>query len=176
MKVFSAAIVTVLGLAASANAAFYLESESNDTQATANFIGSYIAPGDGIVVDGGIVSVQAPDQDWFTFTTSNTTQIVVSVFGRPNSNVGDSYLELYDSAGTLLAFDDDSNVGNFSSLEYTTTAGGSWSLKIRKFDPQQGLDFNYKMIIGLNITPVPTPGAASLMAIGGLMVARRRRA
>ncbi|MBU6413227.1 MAG: hypothetical protein KGS45_07115 [Planctomycetes bacterium] len=175
MKLYSAAIVTALGLAASANAAFYLESESNDTQATANFIGSYIAPGDGIVVDGGINSVQAPDEDWFTFTTSNVTQIVVSVFGRPNSNVGDSYLELYDSAGTLLAFDDDSNVGLFSSLEYTTASGGSWSLKVRKFSPQ-GVDFNYKMIIGLNITPVPTPGAATLMAVGGLLVARRRRA
>lgn len=175
MKLYCASIVTVLGLAASANAAFYLESESNDTQATANFIGSYIAPGDGIVVDGGLNSVQAPDVDWFTFSTSNTTQIVVSVFGRPNSSVGDSYLELYDSAGVLLAEDDDSNVGLFSSLEFTTNGGGSWSIKIRKFS-DSGVDFNYKMIIGLNITPVPTPGAASLMAIGGLMVARRRRA
>lgn len=175
MKLYSAAIVTALGLAASANAAFYLESESNDTQATANFIGSYIAPGDGIVVDGGINSVQAPDVDWFTFTTSNVTQIVVSVFGRPNSNVGDSFLELYDSSGTLLASDDDSNVNLFSSLEYTTASGGSWSLKVRKFS-DAGVDFNYKMIIGLNITPVPTPGAASLMAVGGLLVARRRRA
>jgi len=174
MKFYSAAIVTALGLAASANAAFYLESESNDTQATANFIGSYIAPGDGIVVDGAITSIQAPDVDWFTFDTSNATQIVVSVFGRPNSSVGDSYLELFDSSGTLLAFDDDSNVGLFSSLEYTTTTGGSWSLKVSKFPGT--VDFGYKMIIGLNITPIPTPGAASLMAVGGLLVARRRRA
>jgi uncharacterized protein (TIGR03382 family) len=33
--------------------------------------------------------------------------------------------------------------------------------------------FDYKFVVGFNV--VPTPGAAALLGLGGLMLARRRR-
>lgn len=167
-------IAAVAGLASAASADVILETEPNDTLGTANFIGAFDAPGGSVVVDGSIRGAAAPDQDWFRFTVTDAVQIVIATFGRPNSNIGDSYLELYDSEGMLLAEDDDDGIRLFSALEYNGGAG-TYFIRVRAYEqaaPGEGL-FDYKMVVGLNI--VPTPGALALLGMGGLVAVRRRR-
>jgi hypothetical protein len=168
------ALTASLVLASAANAAFYTEVESNNTLATANFIGSYNAPGDGIVVDGSIFrDGDFTDHDYFRFEISGPAQIVMSVFGRPNSNTGDSFLELLNSAGSVLASDDNGGLNLFSSLEYNTNAAGTYFVHLTSPIGSNAPNFAYKMIIGLNI--VPTPGSLALLGLGGMTMARRRR-
>ncbi|MGJ3237286.1 MAG: hypothetical protein ACFE0Q_01125 [Anaerolineae bacterium] len=45
----------------------------------------------------------------------------------------DTYLELYDSAGNLVASDDDGGDGLLSLLEYTATADDTYTLQVRAF-------------------------------------------
>ena len=163
-------IVGVSALAGVASADFYIESEPNNSLATANNVGSYSYPGDAFLVDGSISP--ATDQDWFCFTVSDASQIRIAIYGRPNSNPpADSYLELFDAGGTLLAFDDDSNINLFSSLEYNSAAGGTFYIRVTSF--QGGTAFDYKMITGLNI--VPAPASMAMLGLAGLAMGRRRR-
>jgi uncharacterized protein (TIGR03382 family) len=162
--------VGATALAGAASANFYIESEPNNSLATADDVGAYVAPGAAFLVDGSISP--STDQDWFMFTISDAAQIRISIFGRPNSDPpADSFLELFDSAGTLLAFDDDSNINLFSSLEYNSSAGGTFYIRVTSF--QGATSFDYKMIVGLNI--VPTPGTLALAGMGALALGRRRR-
>lgn len=169
----SSLVVGIIGataLAGAASADFYIEQESNDSLATANDIGSYSPPGDAFVVDGSISP--SGDQDWFAFTVSGASQIRIAIYGRPDSNPpADSYLELFDSAGNLLAFDDDSNINLFSSLEYNSTAGGTFYIRVTSFQGQTS--FDYKMIGGLNI--VPAPASLAMLGLAGVTMGRRRR-
>ena len=162
-----------LVLASAANAAFYVENEGNNSRAIANFIGAYTSPGDGIVVDGTIDSLLARDEDYFRFSLDAPAQIVLSIFGRPNSSLGDSFVELIDVNGVVLASDDNGGIGLFSSLEYNTTAAGDFFIRVTTPVGSNAPNFNYKMIVGLNI--VPTPGASALLGLGGLAMVRRRR-
>lgn len=161
--------MAAMAAAGSAQAGFFVESEPNNSLATANFVGSYSFPGDGFIVDGSINP--STDEDWFRFTVDNATQIRIAIFGRPNSNTGDSFLELYDGVGTLLAFDDDSNVNLFSALEYNSTGPGTFYFRITSYLGQTS--FDYKTIVGLNVAP--TPGSFALAGMGGLLAIRRRR-
>ncbi len=162
-----------LALASAAQAAFYVEAEGNNSRTAANFIGAYTSPGDGIVVDGSIDSILRVDEDFFRLSIDAPAQIVLSVFGRPNSSLGDSFVELLDSNGLVLASDDNSGINLFSSLEYNTTSAGDFFIRVTTPIGSNAPNFNYKMIIGLNI--VPTPGAVALLGLGGLAMVRRRR-
>lgn len=169
----SSLVVGIIGAAALAGVAsadFYIEEESNDSLATANDIGSYSPPGDAFVVDGAISP--STDQDWFAFSVAGPSQIRIAIYGRPNSNPpADSFLELFDSAGNLIAFDDDSNINLFSSLEYNSTAGGTFYVRVTSF--QGATSFEYKMIGGLNI--VPAPASLAMLGLAGMAMGRRRR-
>lgn len=168
MKNMMIAAVLAAAGAGAAQAGFYVETEPNNTLAQANFVGNYTFPGDAFLVDGNITRA---DEDWFVFTVTDATQIRASTFGRPDSNLGDSLLYLFDSNGNQLAFDDDSGVNLFSSLEYNTTGGGTFYLKVASF--QGASSFDYKLVVGLNV--VPTPGPLALAGLGALVALRRRR-
>ena len=165
-------VMGVLGAAALAGVAsadYYIEQEPNDSLATANNVGSYSAPGDAFLVDGAINP--AADQDWFAFTVSDAAQMRISVFGRPNSDPpADSFLELFDSGGNLLASDDDSNINFFSSIEYNGLSGGTYYIRVTSF--QGASSFDYKLIVGLNI--VPAPASMAVLGLAGLAMRRRR--
>ena len=162
-------ILGAAALAGVASADFYIEQEPNDTLALANNVGSYQAPGDAFLVDGSINPLA--DQDWFVFTVSGASQMRLAVYGRPDSSPpADSFLELFDGAGNLLASDDDSNINLFSSLEYNSTAGGTYYIRVTSF--QGATSFDYKLIVGLNI--VPAPASMALLGLGGLALRRRR--
>lgn len=165
-------VMGVLGAAALAGVAsadYYIEQEPNNSLATANNVGSYSAPGDAFLVDGAINP--SADQDWYVFSVSDAAQMRIAVYGRPNSDPpADSYLELFDSAGNLIASDDDSNINLFSSIEYNSTGAGTFYVRVTSY--QGETSFDYKLIVGLNIVPAPASMAVLGLATLGL---RRRR-
>lgn len=170
------ALAAAAGLPLFAHAGIIIESEMNDSFSTANFAGSFSPPGDAVVIDGGIHNHEtgAPDQDWFSFEVTGTAQTVLSVFGRPTSAQGDSYVQLFDSNLQLIASDNDSGLGLYSSFE-TYIDAGKYYLRISAAPEARERDrqFDYKMVVGFNITPAPS--TAMLAGLGGLMVGRRRR-
>lgn len=191
MKIALTALM-LAGAAGAANAAIIFESESNNTIATANPLGTYSAPGDGILVDGSITPGAqgvAGDVDWFSFTVTGPTTLVASIFALSGANQ-DSMLILVDSGGNILASDDDDNVGLMSSLDPIVLAAGTYYIGVTGwndlgspvsipdgFNGTTGIghsaEFVYKLVIGLNI--VPTPGTAALLGLGVLAAGRRRR-
>lgn len=160
--------------ASAVNAGVILETEPNNSLATANPIGTFNAPGGSILVDGAIVPA---DVDWFQFIVTGPTQLVSATFGVPNSSTGDSVLSLYNSVGVLITQDDDSGIGNFSALEAVLGAG-TYYLVVTGFPDFNNTgahtaEFTYKMSVGTNI--VPAPGALALLAAAGVVGRRRRR-
>lgn len=173
MKLMTAA--TLAFAAGVAQSAIYFEVESNDTLATANDIGSYGFPGDGIVVDGMITS---GDVDWFCFTLlDNSTMVVAALFDMNPSPLNDGVMGLFNFLGSPIEVDDDSGIGFMPALQYAYLPAGTYYIAITgypdyAFQGNHEQNFEYKLVIGLNI---PTPGALALMGLGGLTVARRRR-
>ena len=170
--------VAALAAAASFSAAdVILETEANNTLGTANFCGDFFEPGDSFVVDGAI---GPGDVDWFRFTVEGPTELLAATRARPNNAPGDSVLGLFDSVGSPLAINDDDGPGLFSLISMDLTSGGTYYLAVSAFPDfgfvgaHESSEFNYKLIVGMNI--VPTPGSTALLGLGGLAFARRRRA
>jgi len=208
MKIALTALV-IAAAAGAANASIFFETEGNNTMGTANNVGTFGAPGEGILIDGSITpgTVQTPggapgtagDVDWFSFTVTGNTTFVASIFAIINSNPAgftpDSQLIITNAAGAVLAFDDDENVGFMSSINTLALTAGTYFIGVTGYNDlniggtggvqlPDGFTGNtqtsghtenwtYKLIIGLNI--VPTPGAAALLGLGGLVAGRRRR-
>lgn len=212
--------LTIVGLAAAAgtaNASLILESEPNNTAATANPIGTFNIPGGSILIDGTITPGtlgtpntpgMAGDVDWFGFTVTGNAMVVASIYSLNPNGTGDSELWLVDSTGRVLAFNDDGNPagGEFMSSIFNinllpgnyflvisgandsgTDSGGATltgdaAAAVALPDGFEGAttqvdghtqSFDYKFVVGFNV--VPTPGAAALLGLGGLMLVRRRR-
>jgi len=208
MKIAMSALV-IAAAAGAANASIFFETEGNNTMGAANFVGTFNAPGEGILIDGSITpgTAQSPngapgtagDVDWFRFTVTGNTTFVASIFAIINSNAGnvapDSQLIVTDAAGNIMAFDDDGNQGLMSSINTLTLTAGTYFIGITGYNDLNiggaggvqlpdgftgagqtsghNENWTYKLIIGLNI--VPTPGAAALLGLGGLVAGRRRR-
>ncbi|MBX3357932.1 MAG: PEP-CTERM sorting domain-containing protein [Phycisphaeraceae bacterium] len=181
-------LVCAAAIAGASGAAFaqpILESEPNNTMATANAIVASQYPTGAFAFDGAI---SPGDVDWITFTLPIETIINASTFGRPNSLSGDSQIILVGPGSTIVAFDDDSGLGLFSAFEATVSAG-TYFLGVTGFDDLDlGLSgtnppriptgahqesFEYKLVVGFN--PVPAPGSLALLGAGGAMLLRRRR-
>ncbi|MFT3684342.1 MAG: DVUA0089 family protein [Phycisphaerales bacterium] len=204
MKIAMSALV-IAAAAGAANASIFFETEGNNTMGAANFAGTFNAPGEGLLIDGSITpgTIQSPngapgtagDVDWFSFTVTGNTTFVASIFAIINNNAGgatpDSQLMVTDASGNILAFDDDENVGYMSSINTLTLGAGTYYIAVTGYNDTAGgtvlpdgftgtgqtsghtENWTYKLIIGLNI--VPTPGAAALLGLGGLVAGRRRR-
>lgn len=146
MKIALSALV-LAAAAGAANASIFFETEANNTMGTANFVGVFNAPGEGILIDGSITpGTVAPaggvgtagDVDWFSFTVTGNTTFVASIFAIINSNAGnaapDSQLILTDAAGNILDSDDDDNTGFMSSLSAITLTAGTYFIGVTGYD------------------------------------------
>jgi hypothetical protein len=192
-----------LMVAAGAAHGVIIESEMNDSPASANFVGAFGPPGGSVLVDGTITGGGAGiagDVDWFSFTIGGTATVVTSVFSLDNG-LADSELWLVAGDGTtIIAYNDDGNpgggAGGMSSLITIGLAPGNYFLALSGWDDGgfanslpdgfngssspaagggvgHGENFTYKLLLGFNV--VPTPGAAALMGLGALAAGRRRR-
>lgn len=146
MKIALSALV-LAAAAGAANASIFFETEANNTMGTANFVGVFGMPGEGILIDGTITpGTVAPaggvgtagDVDWFSFTVTGNTTFVASIFAIINNNAGgapaDSQLVLTDAAGNILAADDDENVGFMSSLNTVLLGAGTYFIGVTGYD------------------------------------------
>lgn len=188
-------------IAVPAFAAPVLEVETNNTFATANvltaaeqaaFAGANAFVFDGVLT-GGVVGGPPADVDWVSFTITSPGYLTAALYGIPNSLVGDTIMGLFDSSGTWITADDDSNIGLWPSFEAILNAGtycivighfgdaatsgasqpGDWDGLNANGAPITASSLQYKLVVGFNA--IPTPGAAALLGLGGLAMARRRR-
>ncbi len=167
-----------------ASAQFFSEIESNNTLATANFVGAFGVPGGSVLVDGAI---GLGDADWFSFTLTDTASL--AVFAGFSSTAGaDGVMQLVDSNGIVIGFDDDNGVGLMPALQVESLAAGTYYVGISGFgdsfsssvgttDVFDGLGheetFAYKLTIAATV--VPAPASLAMLGLGGAFAARRRR-
>lgn len=220
MKYASLSVLSVIALAGSTFGQAINESEPNNLFSTADSVDATsfnaaqsfvfdgtITPGVSTGLGRGTVAV-AGDVDWVKFTITGTVDLVASLFGVPNSRTPgqDPQMILVRLNGldqpTIIAADDNSNIGNWPALEAILTAG-EYAIGITGYQdfailtaPGGDADigpfttdslpdgfnlrgdgvvqsFSYKLVAGFNV--IPSPGATALLGVGGLMAFGRRR-
>ena len=177
-------IVTAAFAAVSCSAfagGFFLESEDNNSMATANDIGMFDIPGGSIAIEG---LISEGDVDWYTFSLNNTASL--SFFAAFGS--GDGVMQIVSAGGDVLAFDDDSGVGFMPAIQIEDLLAGSYFIGFSGFgdvdsssvdsdELADGLGHSesiaYKLNVGFSV--VPTPGSLALLGMGGIVATRRRR-
>ncbi len=68
----------------------------------------------------------AGDNDWFAITFTAGTSYRLNLDSAASQGLSDPYLRLYNSSGTLVAWDDDSGSGLNSQLSYAPTTTGTY--------------------------------------------------
>ncbi len=137
--------------------------------------------------------------DFFTFDISafgvpaGGGYLNISMNAGASGSMTDTEVALYDSAGNLVATDDDGGAGLFSMLSFgaldplgagangLSLAPGAYTIVTG------GYNTNFTPLIGgitagtnagsysLDVTYIPTPGSLALLGLGGLVAGRRRR-
>lgn len=92
----------------------------SDTSTTAN-----------IAVGGCVTEMleTVGDSAWFRIELRKDQTISVSLEGSGATPVGDTYLRLYDSNGTLIAENDDGGTGLNSLLRFTANSAGTYYIE-----------------------------------------------
>lgn len=94
-----------------------------------------------ITVGGGTVTntlETGADHDWFRIDLTAGQTITINLNGTGDVPP-DTYLQFRDSAGAVLAFDDDGGPGYNSALQFTATATGSYYIDVGSFaDSESG--------------------------------------
>lgn len=177
-------LATLAMVAGAASAQFFSEVESNNTLGTANFVGSFSQPGGSVLIDG---TISIGDVDWFSFTLTDTASLAVFAGFSTGTNA-DGVMQLVNSSGVVIAFDDDSGIGFMPALQVASLAAGTYYIGMSGFGDAgsssvgttnvfDGLghqeNFAYKLTLG--VTVIPAPGAMALLGLGGLVATRRRR-
>ena len=122
--------------------------ETTDAAASTG-TGYTIAVGDSFT---GTLSA-AGDQDWvrIQLTAGQTYQFTLS--GSGGSPVGDTYLELMNSGGTLLVADDDGGATGYNSaITFTATTTGTYYLNARAY----GNSYSGGYTLTAAVAPPPT--------------------
>lgn len=94
-------------------------------------------PGDGILVIGETeIGVITDTQDELTFTfTGNVGDVVTIAMTADNENELDTYLELYNEDGNLVAQNDDDGSGSLNSqINYVVQEDGQYTINATRFD------------------------------------------
>lgn len=162
----------------------------NGTYASANPIPAGAYP-TGAVAIGGALSTG--DVDYFTFFFNAGDYVTSAIFDLttdplpPDGDVSDgnengdsdSLLGIFGPGGVLLDSDDDAGAGRTSAHHFIVPTTGLYAFAVSGFgDPNfDGVGhseaFEYRLLVGIN--PIPGPAGASVLAIAGAAMLRRRR-
>ena len=124
--------------------------ESDDTRATAHSIATDSSKQAHNICPAG-------DVDWVTFTANAGSYVIETTDLGPDA---DTFIELYDTSGSRLAFNDDYGPGTISRIHYTFSSSGSYYVKIRHYNPTRygtGNEYSLRIYQGSPSTPTPTP-------------------
>ncbi len=181
---------TMLFLSYGTSSATLIESETNDTLATADVI----VRGPALWVDAGAMELTPGDVDFFSIRLEEgeilmaATTPLAELFTRPDTIMG-----LFNETGTLLVLNDDAgsddpgdseeNLG--SKIEYQATEGATYYLGVTGFDDfdfegnsdetDNTVAHNETGSYALTITIIPEPATLSLFALGLIPLLRRRK-
>jgi len=95
----------------------------------------------------------ATDVDWMVFTAVSGSTYTIYTY-----NLGyeaDTVLELYDSSGTLLAYNDDGGSGWASRIVWTAPSNGSFFVKSRPFGSTGGRStstYSFRIVTGTTLS------------------------
>lgn len=89
-----------------------------------------------ITVGGTITgSLEVPgDHDWYAVNLTAGQEVSISLFGSGSSPVSDTYLNLRNSSGTILAHNDDNGGTLNSKIVYTVTTSGTYYIDAGAWD------------------------------------------
>ena len=122
--------------------------EPDDNQAAARAIAA-----DGTIHQRNVCP--AGNADWFTFSgTSGATYTIETLDNGPEA---DTVISFYDSAGTLLAENDDHTAGVGSQVVQQVTQDGAYFVRVQLYNPTNygtGTTYGLRVLSG---TPTPTP-------------------
>jgi len=160
--------LTAIGLLAGSASAIIVESESNNTLATADVVGPVVG------AEAVLGSLSPNDVDFFRVELLAGTLFAAVLDFTPASADNDSTLGLFDSVGNLIAVDDDSGPDFLSLLFVEITTSGTYYLAISgfpdfDFNGGHSEEFSYKLVI--NAIPAP----ATLATLAGVLALGRRR-
>ncbi len=126
------------------------ETEPNDSITSANPVpvGEYVSA----AID------PAGDIDYFRVNVSDSQTVAFDIDADIIGSWMDSYIELYDSAGQLLAENDDDPSSLDSKLIYTFAVHGNYYLKVTELDDNGGEDYYYL----LKIYNIETSGISNM--------------
>ena len=74
------------------------------------------------------------DDDWYAVSLVAGQSYVFTMTGSGGTPLQDTYLELYNSAGALVAIDDDAGPGTDSMLRFTATQSGTYYINARAWE------------------------------------------
>jgi hypothetical protein len=197
-------IISGTAMASPTMQSFDVGANHGATPVSFNLNGGSIAGGPAVpaAIDLGVIGnpgrstggVLGPGQIvWYSFTIAPVTApsgfLTIDTLGSQLSPFNDTEIGLYNSLGTLIAFNDDGVSVTLSRLAFGSAgtagnlAGGTYYLAVGGFNTNFGPGFaatststltgTYSVNFSTNV--VPSPAGAALLAVAGLVGARRRR-
>lgn len=151
-----------------------IEGLGNDTLAGATALDYGTA---GAAMDGAL---SAGDVDFYAFSVPGAAFVTAQIDDFGDGNL-DTLVGLFDSSGTLLAYNDDGgrSSGYNSVLEFAINTPGTYYWGVTGF-PDIGFRGEHTMagayrLVASGGFEVPTPGTAAALGLAALASARRRR-
>ncbi|MTH95841.1 M10 family metallopeptidase C-terminal domain-containing protein [Roseibium sp. RKSG952] len=96
-------------------------SEGSDAAAGTGTVYS-MEPGDSF---SGTVGSRG-DEDWIAVELEAGSSYTINLAGSGSSPLSDTFLEIYDSSGNRIAYDDDGGDGYYSKLDFTADESGTY--------------------------------------------------
>jgi len=113
--------------------------ESAGVDSVGNTVGTASTLAIGASTNGFVHS--AGDRDWYAVTMVAGQSYTFTLNG---TTLTDPYLEIYNSSGTLIGFDDDFGSGINAQLRWTATESGTYYINAQAF-PDSGLTGGYSL-------------------------------